>query len=474
MTEIKGEEIKEFLHLDEYYLKITLSSHNITLICCNTNTVDNFYKSIITSEEIIKNAKYNNISLNQLYKKIIMIIENKKYMFSSQNNSIILSLYEGEKFDFNKDLQFIFIKESEKEDNNEHSQIYKNIIKNLKKDYDIKLAELDELKLGKTHSAGSEFLSFPGKIDDLRIQGKNYSGDNAVSTTVQPNMPNPYINNGKGGIQKVEIDNTNQNKPNILASHKEFKSKKSLGLNISALANLNYGSYPSVELSSNPSDIIAGYAGNSYNGLIRKSNEDKIKMIPNYKLAREVKNKKGEILNPKINYFAIYDGHGGNKCSIFLQEHLHEYIFNSNYFPLSTIQAIKSAYIDAENKFLSLVYDSETKKLSDRSGSCAVSALFIDEWCFIINLGDSRGLYSHDTGNKLFQITRDHKPNDPIERERVEKAGGQVYKDDIVNINGEKRRLDQKNLAPGVVLPYRIIPGNIAVSYNILFIINIL
>ena len=187
-------------------------------------------------------------------------------------------------------------------------------------------------------------------------------------------------------------------------------------------------------------------------------------MIPDYKLKREIKNKKGEIIHPKINYFAIYDGHGGNKCSIFLQENLHEYIFSSNHFPFSTIKAIKDAYIEAENKFQSLVYDKENKKLSDRSGSCAVSTLFLDEWCFIINLGDSRALYSHDSGNKLFQITRDHKPNDPLERERVEKAGGQIYKDDIVNINGEKRRLDDKNLVPGVVLPYRIIPGNISVS----------
>ena len=55
----------------------------------------------------------------------------------------------------------------------------------------------------------------------------------------------------------------------------------------------------------------------------------------------------------------------------------------------------------------------------DKSGSCALSALIIDEWCYIIYLGDSRGIYSFDSGNQLFQITRDHKPNDIIERTRI-------------------------------------------------------
>ena len=111
-----------------------------------------------------------------------------------------------------------------------------------------------------------------------------------------------------------------------------------------------------------------------------------------------------------------------------------------------------------------MVTDTESGKLIDKSGSCAVSALIMDEWCFIINLGDSRGLYSFDSGNKLFQITRDQKPNDPIEKERIEKAGGSIYKDDVVTLNGEKVRMTEEKLPPNFTLPYRIIPGNISVS----------
>ena len=195
-----------------------------------------------------------------------------------------------------------------------------------------------------------------------------------------------------------------------------------------------------------------------------KYNEDKIKIIPDYKLTKTVKKKNGEIINPHISYFAVYDGHGGNKCSNFLQENLHNYIFNSNYFPLYTMQAINAAFLQAEKSFFSMVTDTESGKLIDKSGSCAVSALIMDEWCFIINLGDSRGLYSFDSGNKLFQITRDQKPNDPIEKERIEKAGGSIYKDDVVTLNGEKVRMTEEKLPPNFTLPYRIIPGNISVS----------
>ena len=97
----------------------------------------------------------------------------------------------------------------------------------------------------------------------------------------------------------------------------------------------------------------------------------------------------------------------------------------------------------------------------------------MDAWCFIINLGDSRGLYSFDSGNKLYQITRDQKPNDHIEKERIEKEGGKIYKDDEVILQGERMKIDEKNLPPGVVLPFRVIPGNLTVRKIFLFFIFI-
>jgi protein phosphatase 2C family protein 2/3 len=261
-------------------------------------------------------------------------------------------------------------------------------------------------------------------------------------------------------LKKKEDKNAN----NSEEVNKNYKKKKTFGLTISTLAKLDYDSYPNVELNSTFFNIISGYGGNSYNGIKRDYNEDRIKIISEYKLPKPVKQKNGEMVDPKISYFAIYDGHGGEMCCNFLQENLHKYIFNSKFFPLYTIQAISTAYTEAEKDFSEKVIDPETGKLSDRSGSCAVSALIMDEYCFITNLGDSRALYSYNSGKQLYQVTRDHKPNDPIEKERIEKAGGKVVKGGMMKYNGTLVELVEKSLPAGVIIPYRLVPGNIAVS----------
>ena len=448
---------KAYFDIDEYYLKINLNQEKISLISFDTLLLDGItYHFSITDEDVKNNKKYNNMSLKELYEKIVNCIEQQKFVTNKENDYLILSLFEGDNFDINKDLQLILVKSTEK--NADYESAMKKIIFSLRKENDNMKGQLEQLCLNKK-SESAQFLSYPGKNFDIKGKSKSDEINNMGKfiASVQPVHPNTYIGNES---------NKKETKKSLTASQRPFDKKKSLGLSISTLADIDYNSYPSVELSLNSFNIICGYGANSYNGLIRKYNEDKIKVIPNYKLKKEVKKKNGEIINPNISYFAIYDGHGGNKCSLFLQENLHNYIFSSDYFPLYTMQAINNAFVQAEKNFYSMVSESGT--LTDKSGSCAVSCLIMDEWCFVINLGDSRALYSFDSGNKLFQVTRDHKPNDPIEKERIEKAGGKVYKDEFVTIKGERIKADEKNLPPGLVLPYRVLPGNLAVSifYN--------
>ena len=108
----------------------------------------------------------------------------------------------------------------------------------------------------------------------------------------------------------------------------------------------------------------------------------------------------------------------------------------------------------------------------DKSGSCALSALIMDEWCYVTYLGDSRGLYSFDGGNQLFQITRDHKPNDICEKTRIERAGGKIYKDTRLKINGQKVHVKEESV-PGFKFPFRVVPGNLSVSLYLILIINL-
>jgi hypothetical protein len=441
---------KDYTRLNNHYLKICLTEECLSLIGFNTEILDNnLYQLAITSEEIKKNNRLKKFSLTQLFDKIIELIEKKKYQMTGDKNCIILSIFEGENFDINKDLQFVMVKT-----NDDQSGTYENgmkrLIKSLRRENtDIK-TELEELKLDK--KALSEGVN--EKFSKTVVKNKK---DNILYKKIYPKN-NTDIH--EEASKKKEDKNAN----NSEEVNKNYKKKKTFGLTISTLAKLDYDSYPNVELNSTFFNIISGYGGNSYNGIKRDYNEDRIKIISEYKLPKPVKQKNGEMVDPKISYFAIYDGHGGEMCCNFLQENLHKYIFNSKFFPLYTIQAISTAYTEAEKDFSEKVIDPETGKLSDRSGSCAVSALIMDEYCFITNLGDSRALYSYNSGKQLYQVTRDHKPNDPIEKERIEKAGGKVVKGGMMKYNGTLVELVEKSLPAGVIIPYRLVPGNIAVS----------
>ena len=93
------ESFKEYFNLNENYLKISHSDQKISLVSFNSITLDGImFQFDITIDDLKKNPKYNNMSLKNLYEKIIYLIDKKKYLISKENNCIVLSLFEGEKF----------------------------------------------------------------------------------------------------------------------------------------------------------------------------------------------------------------------------------------------------------------------------------------------------------------------------------------------------------------------------------------
>ena len=103
----------------------------------------------------------------------------------------------------------------------------------------------------------------------------------------------------------------------------------------------------------------------------------------------------------------------------------------------------------------------------DRSGSCACVILIINDTLYAINLGDSRALLSSNSGQILRQITRDHKPEDPIEKERIENAGAKVFYANTVIMDGIPVVLKESDYGEGFTFPYRISPGGMCVSFII-------
>ena len=287
-----------------------------------------------------------------------------------------------------------------------------------------------------------------------------------INLNTEMHLTNQYIQNPP--LPQYNIQQTNPIQPqmentqaqNKNPNYKKYKKTATL-MTVKTLSSLPYSEYTQAEYSHRPFYNICGYAFNSYNGKVRNYNEDRTKTIVNYPKKIIVK---GKTISPRISYFGIFDGHGGQGCSEFLTNYLDYFLFNSKYFPASPIQAIKEAFRNAEKAFMERAIDKTQNSLVDQSGSCALVMLIINDILYAINLGDSRALYSTDSGQNLLQITRDHKPNDDIEKARIEKSGAKVYYGNRINVNGKEVELRESDYGEGFTFPYRISPGNISVS----------
>ena len=79
-------------------------------------------------------------------------------------------------------------------------------------------------------------------------------------------------------------------------------------------------------------------------------------------------------------------------------------------------------FLDTVEKF-----SAGKNNMLDKSGSCAIVTLFVDELCFIANVGDSRAVMSCSGGRYTVALSQDHKPNEKDEHLRILQAGGKIY-----------------------------------------------
>lgn len=64
----------------------------------------------------------------------------------------------------------------------------------------------------------------------------------------------------------------------------------------------------------------------------------------------------------------------------------------------------------------------------ERSGSCALIALLVEDVCYVANVGDSRAVLSTEGGKLAFNLSRDHRPIDSKEQQRILQCGGKIYR----------------------------------------------
>ena len=220
--------------------------------------------------------------------------------------------------------------------------------------------------------------------------------------------------------------------------------------------NLTFQNFEPSKISSKSIGIIKAYSANTYQGIIRNYNEDRVSIMLNM---AKPKNFNGKW--PKISFFSIYDGHGGKKCSEYLRDNLHKNITENNFFPFNINEAIKFGIKKTEKDFFA--NNINNNNILDKSGSCAVIILFVDTEIYIANIGDSRCILSQKNGKICKQVTIDHKPNESSEKERIIKNNGKVYQTQTV-LNKFNHSNNTENILLG---PFRVFPGRLSVSRTI-------
>eukprot|EP01117_Protostelium_nocturnum_P004776 TRINITY_DN1732_c0_g1_i1.p1 TRINITY_DN1732_c0_g1~~TRINITY_DN1732_c0_g1_i1.p1 ORF type:complete len:544 (+),score=152.38 TRINITY_DN1732_c0_g1_i1:293-1924(+) len=123
-------------------------------------------------------------------------------------------------------------------------------------------------------------------------------------------------------------------------------------------------------------------------------------------------------------YFGVYDGHGGNEAADFVAQKLHASIVTHPLFTTDTETAIIDGFKTTEDAFEDMT---KQNRINGGVGTTACVGLIYKGHLYIANVGDSAAIIC--TRGQPVQLTTPHTIKDPSERQRVEKAGGVVYKD---------------------------------------------
>ncbi|XP_051151371.1 probable protein phosphatase 2C 60 isoform X2 [Andrographis paniculata] len=178
-------------------------------------------------------------------------------------------------------------------------------------------------------------------------------------------------------------------------------------------------------------------------------------------------------LDSSTSFFGVYDGHGGKAVSKFCAKYLHHQVRKHEAYLAGDIgTSVHKAFLrmdemmrgqkgwrelavlgDAINKFSGMIegliwsprggnrnelvddWPFEEGPHSDfsgpTSGSTACVAIIRDNQLVVANAGDSRCVVSRN--GRAYNLSRDHKPDLEVERERILKAGGFIH---VGRVNG--------------------------------------
>eukprot|EP01134_Creolimax_fragrantissima_P006422 CFRG6422T1 len=120
------------------------------------------------------------------------------------------------------------------------------------------------------------------------------------------------------------------------------------------------------------------------------------------------------------SFFAVYDGHGGDRVAKYAGLHLDQLVAISDEYKESKYpEAMKKAFLGLDEKMRE---DPQMKNV--KSGATAVATLITEETIYCANAGDSRAVLC--VKGAEFPLSHDHKPTNPEEVRRIIAADGYV------------------------------------------------
>lgn len=156
----------------------------------------------------------------------------------------------------------------------------------------------------------------------------------------------------------------------------------------------------------------------------RDQNEDKHDCVLNI----EEGNSSFDKTKAPINYFAVYDGHGGKFVSEYLHSHLPECFMDKRMeYPLKK-PLVKKLYSYWQNELKT----KHTRASAETGSTCCMVIQYKKDECYylqVLNSGDSRAIICRN--NMAMTLTRDHKPNLFEEKARITALGGEIEFDGV-------------------------------------------
>ncbi|OIT31616.1 putative protein phosphatase 2c 75 [Nicotiana attenuata] len=208
----------------------------------------------------------------------------------------------------------------------------------------------------------------------------------------------------------------------------------------------------------------------------RRAMEDKFSIRPNL-CSPEINRRR------PVNFFAIYDGHGGRHVAAMCSERMHVLLQeeltrvgestdmsgSSSSHGSGTQQqrteeawkrALRSCFLRIDEMASTTCGDCGTvghqcncpRNTLGLTGSTAVVAVLTEETIIVANCGDSRAVLSRD--GKPIPLSSDHKPDRRDERARIEASGGLVVFANGARVQGilaMSRAIGDKYLSPYVI-----------------------